>query len=220
MKKEISKGTQKFIWHMAAFVAVFVLALVAIIKFAPTPTPTPAQSSPQQSVSAQENLPQGSDFESVKERVDAANNSTGKEVQSLYSDEGKTVAQRQAESRLFFSNLKNALFCILLIALIVLVIRKGFNLKKIKDVFTGGDDKDKPEPGTEDKGDKPEPTEPAEEEQDAPSEDTEDASDSDAEEEPVPSDTAEEEAEPTYPEDEADAEASDDEKEVAENCNF
>ncbi len=220
MKKEISKGTQKFIWHMAAFVAVFVLALVAIIKFAPTPTPTPAQSSPQQSVSAQENLPQGSDFESVKERVDAANNSTGKEVQSLYSDEGKTVAQRQAESRLFFSNLKNALFCILLIALIVLVIRKGFNLKKIKDVFTGGDDKDKPELGTEDKGDKPEPTEPAEEEQDAPSEDTEDASDSDAEEEPVPSDTAEEEAEPTYPEDEADAEASDDEKEVAENCNF
>ncbi len=125
MKKEISKGTQKFIWHMAAFVAVFVLALVAIIKFAPSPTPTPVQSSPQQSVSTQENLPQGSDFESVKERVDAANNSTGKEVQSLYTDEGKTVAQRQAESRLFFSNLKNALFCILLIALIIIVIREG-----------------------------------------------------------------------------------------------
>ena len=33
MKKEISKGTQKFIWHMAAFIAVFVLALVAINKF-------------------------------------------------------------------------------------------------------------------------------------------------------------------------------------------
>ena len=40
MKKEISKGTQKFIWHMAAFVAVFVLALVVINKFVPEPSRT------------------------------------------------------------------------------------------------------------------------------------------------------------------------------------
>ena len=43
MKKEISKGTQKFIWHMTVFIAVFVLALVAINKFAPAPASTSVQ---------------------------------------------------------------------------------------------------------------------------------------------------------------------------------
>ena len=46
MKKEISKGTQKFIWHMAAFVAVFVLALVVINKFVPEPSRTADRTHP------------------------------------------------------------------------------------------------------------------------------------------------------------------------------
>lgn len=53
MKKEISKGTQKFIWHMVAFVAVFVLALVAINKFAPAPVSTSVQSGITESQSTQ-----------------------------------------------------------------------------------------------------------------------------------------------------------------------
>ena len=40
MKKEISKGTQKFIWHLVAFVAVFVLALVIICRVLPEPNRT------------------------------------------------------------------------------------------------------------------------------------------------------------------------------------
>ncbi len=212
MKKEISKGTQKFIWHMAAFVAVFVLALVAINKFIPEPTRTAVPSTPQQTTSAQEdNLPQGDDFESVKARVDAANNTTGKEVKSFYSDEGKTVAQKQAESRLFFSNLKNALFCIMLIVLIIVLIKKGFNLKKLKGMFTDGDDEeeapaDQPEEEPE-ADDKPEPQKPEPKSENP---------------ESVPSDTSDEEEEPPLEEEPGfDEEApSDDEQEVAEKCKF
>lgn len=40
MKTEISKGTQKFIWHLVAFVEVFVLALVIICRVLPEPNRT------------------------------------------------------------------------------------------------------------------------------------------------------------------------------------
>lgn len=40
MKTEISKGTQKFIWHLVAFVAVFVLAMVIICRVLPEPNRT------------------------------------------------------------------------------------------------------------------------------------------------------------------------------------
>ena len=33
MQKEISKGAQKFIWHMVSFVAVFIIALVVLFRF-------------------------------------------------------------------------------------------------------------------------------------------------------------------------------------------
>ena len=105
MKKEISKGTQKFILLMTAVIVVFVLALTAIIKFAPDPVRTTSYDEPQQTASSQQS--EGTDFDSVKERVDEANNTIGKEIYSLYSGEGASVLQRQAESRLFFSNLKN-----------------------------------------------------------------------------------------------------------------
>ncbi len=219
MKKEITKGTQKFIWHLAAFVAVFILALVAINKFAPSTTPTTVPNSTQQSVSTEQTLPQGSDFDSVKERVDYANNTTGKEVQSLYSDEGKTVAQRQAESRLFFSNLKNVLFCILLVVIIIVLIRKGFNLKKIKDMFTGDEDKEKPENDTDTEGD----DKPKTDGENKP-ETSQDKQDEDPDTEvkdTVPSETEEDDEEPPLvEEDEPGKETSDDEKDVAENCKF
>lgn len=211
MKKEISKGTQKFIWHMVAFVAVFVLALVAINKFAPESTRTAVPNTPQQIGSVQENdLPQGDDFESVKARVDAANNTIGKEVKSLYSDEGKTVAQRQTESRLFFSNLKNALFCILLIVLIIILIKKGFNLKMLKGMFTDDEEEEAPADQTEDEpedSDKPEPKKPEPKSENP---------------EPVPADSSDEEEEPPLDEEPGFDEStpSDDEQEVAENCKF
>lgn len=46
------------------------------------------------------------DFDSVKERVDRANNTTGKEVKSLYMGEGKSSMQKQLETRLFFNTVK------------------------------------------------------------------------------------------------------------------
>lgn len=211
MKKEISKGTQKFIWHMVAFVAVFVLALVVINKFVPETTRTAVPTTSQQTSSIQEDsLPQGDDFDSVKARVDAANNTTGKEVKSLYSDEGKTVAQRQTESRLFFSNLKNALFCILLIVLIIILIKKGFNLKKLKGMFNDDEEEEAPADQPEDEpgdSDNPEPKKPEPKSEDP---------------ETVPSDNSDEEEEPPLDEEPGFDEStpSDDEQEVAENCKF
>ena len=130
MKKEISKGTQKFILLMTAVIVVFVLALTAIIKFAPDPVRTTSYDEPQQTASSQQSA--GTDFDSVKERVDEANNTIGKEIYSLYSGEGASVLQRQAESRLFFSNLKNLLICILLVVVLIVLCKKGFDFKKIK----------------------------------------------------------------------------------------
>ena len=65
MKTEISKGTQKFIWHLVAFVAVFVLALVIICRVLPEPNRTPTvDQNPQISASqTEENL--STDFDSV-----------------------------------------------------------------------------------------------------------------------------------------------------------
>lgn len=88
MKTEITKGTQKFIWHLVAFVTVFVLALVVICQVLPEPnrTSTVDQSSQITTSQTEENL--STDFDSVKERVDQANNTTGKEVKSLYTGGG------------------------------------------------------------------------------------------------------------------------------------
>lgn len=212
MKKEISKGTQMFIWHMAAFVAVFVLALVVINKFVPEPTRTAEPNTSQQTASVQENsLPRGDDFDSVKARVDESNQTTGQEVKSLYSGEGKTVAQKQAESRLFFSNLKNALFCILLIVFIIVLIKKGFNLKKLKGMFTDGEDEE--EKPAELPAEEPEIDEQLASKKPEPKSEYP---------EPVPSESSSEEKEPPLEEEPGFDEgvSSEDEQEVAEICKF
>ena len=79
MKTEISKGTQKFIWHLVAFAAVFVLALVVICRVLPEPNSisTVDQNARVTTFQTEENF--STDFNSVKERVDQANNTTGKE---------------------------------------------------------------------------------------------------------------------------------------------
>ena len=106
MTKEISKGTQKFIWHLVAFVAVFILAMTILNRILPETTRTTTYDQPPQTtVSTQSTDNYSTDFDSVKERVDAANNSTGKEVKSLYSGEGKSTMQKQLETRLFFNTL-------------------------------------------------------------------------------------------------------------------
>ena len=67
MKKEISKGTQKFILLMTAVIVVFVLALTAIIKFAPDPVRTTSYDEPQQTASSQQS--EGTDVDSGQERT-------------------------------------------------------------------------------------------------------------------------------------------------------
>lgn len=106
MEKEISKGTQKFIWHMVSFVAVFIIALVVLCRFLPEPNRTATADSNLQ-VSTSQTDSTSTDFDSVKERVDRANNTTGKEVKSLYTGEGKSSMQKQLETRLFFNNARD-----------------------------------------------------------------------------------------------------------------
>ena len=204
MKKEISKGTQKFIWHLVAFVAVFVLALVIICRVLPEPnrTPTVDQNSQITTSQSEDNL--STDFDSVKERVDQANNTTGKEVKSLYSGEGKSTMQKQLETRLFFNTLKSILICVLLVVVVIVLIKKGFNFKKGKKIFdeddeTPEDDTPDEAPETEDTSDDT-PSEEVPDEEPSPQDD-ESSDDSDEEKEPPI-------VEPTEP----------DEQEVAENC--
>jgi len=204
MKKEISKGTQKFIWHLVAFVAVFVLALVIICRVLPEPNRTPAVDQNSQITTSQSEDNLSTDFDSVKERVDQANNTTGKEVKSLYSGEGKSTMQKQLETRLFFNTLKSILICVLLVVVVIVLIKKGFNFKKVKKIFDEDDDStDDGEPeetsGTDDESeDEPEQEEPKED----PSDTGDDSEDDTSEEKEPPI------VDPAEP----------DEQEVAENC--
>ncbi len=203
MKKEISKGTQKFIWHLVVFVAVFVLALVIICRVLPEPNRTPAVDQNSQITTSQSEDNLSTDFDSVKERVDQANNTTGKEVKSLYSGEGKSTMQKQLETRLFFNTLKSILICVLLVVVVIVLIKKGFNFKKVKKFFdeddeTSEDDTPEEAPETEDSSDDT-PSEEAPGEEPSPQDDSSDSSDE--EKEPPIVDPAEP-----------------DEQEVAENC--
>lgn len=204
MKKEISKGTQKFIWHLVAFVAVFILALVIICRVLPEPNRTSSvDQNPQITTSqTEENL--STDFDSVKERVDQANNTTGEEVKSLYSGEGKSTMQKQLETRLFFNTLKSILICVLLVVVIVVLLKKGFNFKKVKKILDEDDettDEETPDdvPADEDASEEEPPIDdlPVE---DGETTDAEEAESSDDEEPPI--------VDPAEP----------DEQEVAENC--
>lgn len=214
MKKEISKGTQKFIWHLVAFVAVFVLALVILCRVLPEPSRTADVNQNTQVTSSQTNENLSTDFDSVKERVDKANSTTGKEIKNLYTGDGKSTMEKQLETRLFFNTLKSILICVLLVVVIVVLLKKGFSLKKVKKLIDDDDDKEEePEEETDNPAEDTEPTddtEPSDGEQDdsdVPSEEPEtaednsDASESNEDEEPPIVD-------PTEP----------DEQEVAENC--
>lgn len=204
MKAEISKGTQKFIWHLVAFVAVFVLALVIICRVLPEPNRTATIDQSAQITTSQTEGNLSTDFDSVKERVDQANNSTGKEIKDLYSGEGKSTMQKQLETRLFFNTLKSILICVLLVVVVIVLIKKGFSLKKVKKIFdeddeTPEDDTPEETPDEEDTSD------------DTPSEDVSDEEPSDTSDESV--DDSDEDKEPPIVDP-----AEPDEQEVAENC--
>lgn len=202
MTKEISKGTQKFIWHLVAFVAVFILVLTILNRVLPEIAHTTTyDQSPQTTVSTQSTNNYSTDFDSVKERVDAANNSTGKEVKSLYSCEGKSTMQKQLETRLFFNTLKSILICVLLVVVIVLLLKKGFSIKGFKKILNGEESEDN-KPEEKSSSDDENTTE-----EDTPEEIPDNTDNQD--EEPVPVDVEEPPIE----------EAKDpDEAEVAENC--
>lgn len=204
MKKEISKGTQKFIWHLVAFAAVFVLALVIICRVLPEPNRTSTVNQDPQITTSQTGGNLSTDFDSVKERVDQANNSTGKEIKELYTGEGKSTMQKQLETRLFFNTLKSILICVLLVVVVILLIKKGFNFKKVKKIFDEDDENtdDDTSDDTPETEDEPEEA-PGEEDPEKEPSDHSDSSadDSDDEKEPPIVDPAEP-----------------DEQEVADNC--
>lgn len=204
MKTEISKGTQKFIWHLVAFVAVFVLALVIICRVLPEPNRTSNVDQSSQITTSQtdENLSTG--FDSVKERVDHANNTTGKEVKSLYSGEGKSTMQKQLETRLFFNTLKSILICVLLVVVVIVLIKKGFNFKKVKKIFDEDDE-------TTDESTPEESLATEDESEDTPAQDAPEEEPSNAEEETEGGTS--DEAEPPIVDP-----AEPDEQEVAEKC--
>lgn len=209
MKAEISKGTQKFIWHLVAFVAVFVLALVIICRVLPEPNRTANIDQSAQITTSQTEDNLSTDFDSVKERVDQANNSTGKEIKDLYSGEGKSTMQKQLETRLFFNTLKSILICVLLVVVVIVLIKKGFSFKKVKKIFD--EDDETPEDDT------PEETPDDEDASDGtPSDDTPPKDNPDEE----PSDTSDESADDSDEDKEPPIvdPAEPDEQEVAENC--
>lgn len=143
MKTEISKGTQKFIWHIAIFAAVFILALVIICRVLPESNRTASPNQSTQISTSQTEEILATDFDSLKERVDQTNNSTGKEIKNLYSGEGKSTMQKQLETRLFFNTLKSILICVLLVLVVIVLIKKGLNIKSLKKLF--GDDEKTPD---------------------------------------------------------------------------
>ena len=153
------------------------------------------------------------DFDSVKERVDEANNTIGKEIYSLYSGEGASVLQRQAESRLFFSNLKNLLICILLVVVLIVLCKKGFDFKKTKRMLV------EEEPSSAQTEPEQETTQAAwkAEGQANKEEQAKSVPTADVEEEP-PAEEPPLEAEPPLKEEPESEEAPEDEKQVAENC--
>ena len=183
MQKEISKGTQKFLWHMVSFVAVFIIALVVLCRFLPEPIRR-ATTDPILQVSSSQTENISTDFDSVKERVDRANNTTGKEIKSLYTGDGKSSMQKQLETRLFFNTIKNILICVLLAVVIIVLLKKGFSLKKIKKILDEDDEpsdstpatatpteterKDKPKKGEPDNGSEPTESNSADEEEEPP----------------------------------------------------
>mgnify|MGYP004460130497 CR=1 FL=1 len=124
MEKEISKGTQKFIWHMVSFIAVFIIALVILCRVLPEPNRTTSADPNSQVIISQTDENISTDFDSVKERVDRANNTTGKEIKSLYTGDGKSSMQKQLETRLFFNTIKNILICVLLAVVYTLIWNK------------------------------------------------------------------------------------------------
>lgn len=204
MKKEISKGTQKFIWHMVAFAAVFVLAMVIICRVLPEPNRASTVNQDPQITTSQTGGNLSTDFDSVKERVDQTNNSTGKEIKELYTGEGKSTMQKQLETRLFFNTLKSILICVLLVVVVILLIKKGFNFKKVKKIFDEDDENTDDDTSDDTPETENEPKEaPGEEDPDKEPSDHSDSSvdDSDYEKEPPIVDPAEP-----------------DEQEVAENC--
>lgn len=200
MEKEISKGTQKFIWHMVSFIAVFIIALVILCRVLPEQNRT-VSADPNSQVSTSQTDSTSTDFDSVKERVDRANNTTGKEIKSLYTGDGKSSMQKQLETRLFFNTIKNILICVLLAVVIIVLLKKGFNLKKIKKILDEDDESSDSTPATAT------PTET--ERKDKPKKD--DPGDNGSE--PTESNSADEEEEPPIVEPK-----EPDEQEVAEKC--
>lgn len=200
MEKEISKGTQKFLWHMVSFVAVFIIALVVLCRFLPEPNRT-ATTDPNLQVSTSQTDSTSTDFDSVKERVDRANNTTGKEIKSLYTGDGKSSMQKQHETRLIFNTIKNILICILLAVVIIVLLKKGFSLKKIKKILDEDNESSDSTPVTE--------TSAETERKDKPKKD--DPGDNGSE--PTESNSADEEEEPPIVEPK-----EPDEQEVAEKC--
>ena len=200
MEKEISKGTQKLLWHMVSFVAVFIIALVVLCRFLPEPNRT-ATTDPNLQVSTSQTDSTSTDFDSVKERVDRANNTTGKEVKSLYMGEGKSSMQKQLETRLIFNTIKNILICVLLAVVIIVLLKKGFSLKKIKKILDEDNESSDSTPVTE--------TSAETERKDKPKKD--DPGDNGSE--PTESNSADEEEEPPIVEPK-----EPDEQEVAEKC--
>ena len=209
MKTEISKGTQKFIWHLVAFAAVFVLALVIICRVLPEPNRTATIDQNTQITASQTEDNLSTDFDSVKERVDQANNSTGKEIKDLYSGEGKSTMQKQLETRLFFNTLKSILICVLLVVVVIVLIKKGFSLKKVKKIFD--EDYETPEDDTPEGTPDDEDTSDGTPSDDTPPEDNPDEEPSDTSDESA--DDSDEDKEPPIVDP-----AEPDEQEVAENC--
>ncbi len=141
MKKQNFMSSKNFWMVLAIMLAAFILIAGVILAVAnPFKASTPTTYNQQVTVSEQNNPPQDTNHESVKDRVNAINGNYGQGIKDAYSGSGSAVEDTMRQ-RMFFSGLKSLLICILLGVAVAFVLVKCYTLifrkKKAGAVDTG-----------------------------------------------------------------------------------
>ena len=143
MKNQNSTANTNFWKTLAIMFGIFILiagSILLIANFFAEQNDLPGNQiivvQPQTSTNTDDNS-----FDAVKDRVTEVNDNYGQNIKSSYAGSSSTM-EAMAKQRMFFSGLKSTLIIILLIAVILVVLVKGFNLKlwkKDKETSNAGD---------------------------------------------------------------------------------
>ena len=139
MKTQETIGSKKFWKIIAIMLGIFVfVSAVVFVCWRCYDAKTPVTYVQQNSNTVQ-NEELDHSYEATRDRVNNINENYGESVKASYSGQSSTM-EKLAQQRMFFSNLKTALFIILILLVILLVLVKGFGLfKKKESVGNAGD---------------------------------------------------------------------------------